>query len=369
MAGVGLVGQPRVTLLGRYIVGHYLKVFALCMAAATSAFLVVDAIDRIASYSEYAPEARAMAAFYLFRLPRILSDIYPAVALLTVLLSLGLLARHREILAMRTCGISSWQIAMPLIAASTAISLAMFVWDETVVPPSASHARHIKDVVIKKRDIGLLSARSIWFQDRQGFMNVEYFDANRSTLYGLTLYDASAQFDLRRIVEVPAASWENGAWRIPAGSVKHVDSRGRIEQRPLAPGDLVLTDSPSDFAKKRPQVEEYTYAALADRIETLEAKGVDAVELRVDLHAKLAIPFAGIVTVLVGFPLAVRGGRRFGLAYNVGVGLAMGFAFWATMAVALSAGRTGSLPPVVAAWTANAVFALLGVILQRTADV
>jgi lipopolysaccharide export system permease protein len=72
---------------------------------------------------------------------------------------------------------------------------------------------------------------------------------------------------------------------------------------------------------------------------------------------------SGLIGVLLGFPLAIRGGRHFGLGYNVAVGLVTGFAYWATLAFTVSAGRLGLLPPAVAAWSANAVFAIVGVSL------
>ena len=58
-----------------------------------------------------------------------------------------------------------------------------------------------------------------------------------------------------------------------------------------------------------------------------------------------------------------RSGRRFGLGYNVATGLLMGFAYWATLAFGVSAGRLGLVPPVLAAWSANVLFASIGALL------
>ena len=86
-------------------------------------------------------------------------------------------------------------------------------------------------------------------------------------------------------------------------------------------------------------------------------------------HLKLAWPLSGLVTMLVGFPLAVRGGRRFGVAHNLAAGLAVGFAYWAALAVCVASGKTGSLPPAVAAWLPNGLFAMLGAALCTRRDV
>ena len=356
-------------VLSRHLITQYLRVFALTLMSGMTVFLVVDLVDRIAAYAEYSPSFVSMASFYLLRLPRVVNDIYPGVSLMAVLISLGLLARRREIVALRACGISNWQMTSPLLAVSLTLSAALLLWNETVVPPTAAEARHIKDVVIKqKRDLGMFDARSIWFQDRQGFVNIYYFDAVRETIHGLTLYDTDDRFRLRRVIEVPHAAWKAGRWELEGGSVKEISDGGALRSRALNPGDLSLTDDPSDLAKRRPHAEELTLAELRSRIAEVKAKGLNTDELRVDLHAKLAIPLSGVVGVLIGFPLAIRGGRRFGLGYNVSLGLIVGFAYWVVLGVAVSAGRTGLIHPALAAWSPNLTFAALGLILSRVLE-
>jgi lipopolysaccharide export system permease protein len=356
-----------VSTVSRYLVGAYLRAFVLVLLFGTALFLVVDLVDRLADYAEYSPTPASMATFYALRLPRILTDVYPAVSLLAVLTSLGALARRREILALQACGVSDFQLAAPLLAAAGLISVAVFAWSELVVPPTAAEARRVKDVVIKKnRDMGMLDARSLWFQDAQGFVNIEYFDALHDTVHGLSLYVVDDRFRLRRIVEVPSATWRGGRWEMGPGKVREVASDGAVSDRPLQAGDLRLDDAPSALAKRRPHAEEFTVRELRRRISNLEAKGLDADPLRVDLHAKLALPLSGVVSVLLGFPLGARGGRRFGLGYNVTVGLAVGFAYWVALAIAMSAGRIGVLPAPVAAWSANAIFACAGLLLARS---
>jgi lipopolysaccharide export system permease protein len=355
-----------VTVLSRYLIAQYLRVFFFTLLAGMTVFLVVDLVDRIGAYAEYSPTFASMASFYVLRLPRVVNDIYPGVSLMAVLISLGLAARRREIIALRGCGVSDRQMTGPLLTVSLLLSIALLLWNETVVPPTAAEARHIKDVVIKqKRDLGMFDARSIWFQDRQGFVNIYYFDAVRETIHGLTLYDTDEQFRLKRVVEIPHAAWRGDRWELDAGTVKEISDNGSLRSRALAAGEVALTDDPSDLAKRRPHAEELTLAELRDRIAQVKAKGLNTDELRVDLHAKLAIPLSGVVGVLIGFPLAIRGGRRFGLGYNVTLGLIVGFAYWVVMGIAVSAGRTGLLHPALAAWSPNLLFAAIGLALGK----
>jgi lipopolysaccharide export system permease protein len=51
------------------------------------------------------------------------------------------------------------------------------------------------------------------------------------------------------------------------------------------------------------------------------------------------------------------------VAQGIGIGLIIGFSYWLVYAFGMSLGRSGILPPLLAAWFANILFALASVIL------
>ena len=63
---------------------------------------------------------------------------------------------------------------------------------------------------------------------------------------------------------------------------------------------------------------------------------------------------------MIALPLAVRHSRNTGVAANVGIALVVGFSYWVVLAFATSLGKSGVLPPSVAAWSANVIFAAIG---------
>ena len=70
---------------------------------------------------------------------------------------------------------------------------------------------------------------------------------------------------------------------------------------------------------------------------------------------------ASALLLVAAAPPATLRMRRRGPGYGreVRAGIALGFAYWILTGTALSAGRTGALPPLLAAWTANAATATL----------
>lgn len=351
-------------VLARYLVGLYLRTFLLCLAGAVGLVLVVEFFDRIGDFAAYDSDPSLIAVYFALKIPKLMADVYPAAALLAVLLGVGSLVRGNEVLAMHACGVSVARVARPLLVTSLVLSAMVMLWNEIVVPPTASRARAVKDIGIKGlRERGMLDATSLWLQAPSGFLNIDYFDAAKETLQGITLHDMDEDFHLQRLIEIPSASWTGDRWKLQGGTVRTFAEDGTFTYVPLGDRPVDLGGTPEEFRKKAPRSDEFTIGELAQKIRTLEAKGLDPAGFQVDLHFRMALPLSGVITVLIGLPLALRGSRRSGTAQHLGTGMGFCFAYWVTQALTVSAGHAGTLPPVVAAWAANAIFLLVGTIL------
>jgi lipopolysaccharide export system permease protein len=109
-----------------------------------------------------------------------------------------------------------------------------------------------------------------------------------------------------------------------------------------------------------------SYVELKEYIERLRDAGHKVGKYLVDLHSKIAFPFAHPIMALVGIPFALqspRGGRVIGIALC----LALGLGYFIVHSAAVALARTEILPPLVAAWSANALFATLGLYLYLRA--
>jgi len=351
-------------LLSRHLVGLYLRTFALCLVGGLGLLLVVEFFSRIGDFAAYDSDPWLVAAYFALKTPKWLVEVYPAASLLAVLLGIGSLVRSNEVVAMQACGVSIGNIGRPLLATSLVLSCLSMVWNEIVVPPTAARARSIKDVDIKSlASRGMLDTTSLWLQVPDGFLNIDYFDATHNTLRGITLHGVDARFRLGSLVEIPAATWNHDHWDYEGGSVREFTADGGVTFAPLGDRKVDFGGTPAEFRRKAPRSDEFSIRQLAQRVRTLQAKGLDPAGLQTDLQFKFALPLSGLITVLIGLPLALRGSRRAGSAQHIGTGMGVCFLYWLMQALTVSAGHAGTLPPVVAAWSANVVFLIVGTLL------
>jgi lipopolysaccharide export system permease protein len=351
-------------LIPRYVLKEFLRLFGLCMLGFILIYVLVDFFDRFGTYLKFRPPVSLILAYFVFKIPLIVTQLVPVATLAGVLLGLGMMGRHNEITAMRASGLSTLQIARPLLVAAAALSIAIFAWNESVVPYCSERFRHIDNVEIKnKAEKALLDDQGIWFHGKAGIYNIDQFDARKATIVGLTVYDFTPGFELQRVVEIPSARWQNGRWALEAPVERKFDAAGNVLTRDLMPGDFSLPDPPADLQVMQKESDEMSFSKLRRHVRELARKGIDTTESMVDLHLKLAIPCVTLAMVLIGVPLAMRNQRQRSLAANAGLGLTIGFSYWVLLALAVSLGHGGAIPPLLAAWMANLVFGVLGAFL------
>jgi lipopolysaccharide export system permease protein len=349
--------------VGSYLLREFGRSLGLCLSGFIGLYLCVDFFERFRGFLDHGASTGLILLYFALKTPRIITEMMPVAVLAAVLLSVGALARRNEIMAMRACGISLWQIAGPVIGACLGLSLLTLMWNEYVVPECSMRAHYVERVSIKKKPFkGHFGEWEIWYHGKQSFTNIARFDANRSQIHGLKRYEFDDQFRLIRMITATTATWEDGRWRTTEATEVNIAPGGAMTTRSLPESEIALSETPEDFSAVHREPEDLSFGALREEIADLRSKGIDTTDATVGLWLKLAVPFVSLVMALLALPLATRRNRNRAVAANVGLALVVGFSYWVVLALAMSLGRTGILPAPVAAWSANVIFGTIGVI-------
>ena len=94
-------------------------------------------------------------------------------------------------------------------------------------------------------------------------------------------------------------------------------------------------------------------------IAELNQRGFDTVQLRVQYHKKFSTPLFALIMALIGVPFAFRGGTRGAMA-AVGLSFSIAIAYIAINQLFEQIGNLNQLPPALAAWAPDGLFALAG---------
>jgi lipopolysaccharide export system permease protein len=364
-------GRVLLPTLTRHLVREVVRTFLMMTLAFVAIFVLAEFFDRFDDFLRQGASAGTIALLFAYRIPLVIAQVTPVAVLAGTLVGLGLLARNNEFVAMRSCGVSLWQVTAPLAVVGIVIGLANFFWGETVVPASARRWSQIWNQEVKKRNAptGVFAGRDVWFHGRTGFYNINRVAPGRRMLYGLTIYQVRRD-DFRpiKVLEVATAEWTDGHWKFDGARTLHVDGKDQVHSEEGLPPNFSLPETLEDFGVIALEPEETSYDMLKRQIRSLRSKGVDASESLVDLNLKIATPFAAVVMILLAVPLATRGTRATSLPAAIGLGFTIGVSYFFVVGFARALGQAGTLPPLVAAWTANSVFALVAGYYQLATD-
>ena len=114
---------------------------------------------------------------------------------------------------------------------------------------------------------------------------------------------------------------------------------------------------PEDLQRAAKKSEEMSFQELYHYVQDVEAEGYDATPYQVDFHSKFALPVACLILCIIATGITLRKNTNQGLSVSIIYGITVVFLYWISQSFCLSLGYGGILSPVIAAWTANFIFA------------
>ncbi len=414
--------------LDRYVTGRFLATLALALTALTVIFVLIHIMDHVDVYIDHDTPWSTVGRYYLLQMPYNTLLTLPMAVLIATIISIGEMGRHGELTAMKSSGLSLYRITLPLMAVGLALTLGVLFLGETIVPRLNEQSNEVYEEEILDQPADFEDFRGNFvYQNPEGYTYLV-----RSMFVNDSGGGSADQVEIQREMEdgtfvrinAPQMTWEqgggqwvlqNGELRVfpghagaadsvtadsagatgsagadsaapdaarqaaaaPASADTSAEAGAAVTTRPIdermytfmilrSPG---LSDSPQELLVESKEPEEMGYEDLVRYIDDRERLGADTRQEMVDLHMKIAYPFANFVILIFGIALVGSASHASRQSGTVGFGLALFLTiiFWGFLRVGQGIGYGGGLPPVAAAWLANGIFGLVGLALLARA--
>lgn len=346
-------------ILVKYIVKNFLGTLIFALIAFTAIYIVIDVVGFMDKFIDRNVGFFIVAKYYVFYLPYIIILTLPVATLLASLFSVGQLSRYNELIAMQASGLSLYRILSPLLVLGIVISLVAAYAGERFVPYTNQEKQQIYQAhvdKVKRRNIEA-QTRDINLQiDENRWLLIGFFDTEVGTAFKVSI-QSYQQNQLVKRIDAAKMIWENNHWRLVDGYTREFSNN---KETARAFNELELRDlyfKPEDIAKIQKKAEEMSYWELKNFIKEIRRTGGNPDRWLVDLYLKIAFPFANLVIILFGAPLASRKTRS-GTALSFGISLFICFLYFGIIKVGQSLGHNGTLPPLFAAWMGNLFFGI-----------
>lgn len=348
-------------LLDRYLVRQVLVGCVLALLALLLLDAIMAFIYEATSHDD--PNFGAVEAFLyvLYTLPRRLYEYFPTGVLIGGMLSLGALASHSELIAMRAAGVSVNRIARSALKAGVLLMVAIFLVGEFVAPVAERRAEAVK---LGDRAAVVVSGggKGLWFREGDHFIRVHEVLPDRH-LRGLRSWTVTP--DSGRVVEnlSAARAWYDAAsdeWVLEqVVQSRWQDDRVRVERhvRQRLPNLL----DPQLFRVLSLKPEYMSVRDLARYARYLRDNHLDDSRYRLAFWTRFTTPLSSLVMLMVALPFVFSSRRSGGFGQQLFLGIVIGVVFFLLNRMLNHVGLVYHLPPLLAATLPLLMFAALAV--------
>jgi len=354
-------------LIDLYILRKFFFYFAVLLAVFIFLFEAFTFFELLDDIGRRNVPFLIVKDYFWYLTPYLGYNLAPLAGLMAVLVTLGMMSKNNEIVAIKATGISLFRVAVPLLLAGISVAATLILLDYTYLPYANQRQDELHNQ-IKGRPPQTYTHPQRWifgekFGETSKIYNYDVFDPEQNLFGGLTVLELDpANFHLRRRIFAARARWSEAqhVWVLENGWIREF-SDGSVTKfetfTAAAPPEL--SEPPSYFNREVKQAFQMNVAELGSYIDGLHRAGFDVATLKVQWEKKWAYPLMAPVSMLLAIPFAFLVGTR-GAIGGVALGVGIGVAYWAIAALLEAMGGVGQLPPPLAGWSPDIVFFFLG---------
>ncbi len=366
--GTGFAGRQTGVNELKTLDRHTLRQFLIWVAWAAMAFLVlfyvIDIIENLDKFIDRGASFGDVLLYYLTYLPYVTVLISPIVMLLAADFSCGQMSKHREVVAVRSGGISSLRIGVPILAFGLLWSFVMMGFAELIVPYTNRVREEVKDERINKSnksDLGRI--KKLLYQTDDGrVISMEILDPKRERAHEVLVISYDDEDAVKELLRARRMEYDGEKWELKDGHSYKLSTDSASAYMKFDTKKLRLDISPQELAQRRANPDEMGFFELKDFIERVEKAGGDPTREKTDLYMKLSYPFINFVILLFGVPLVLRF-RRGGLVVGFAQSITIAFIYFGAIKVGQVLGYNGNISPLLAAVLGNIIFGTAGFVL------
>ncbi len=370
--------------LNKYLIKDYLVTFAVAMLLITFAFCVGAIYKAIDIMAKGFP-VDIVGRFFLYNIPYSLAYSIPISALFSTLLLFGRLSADSEISAMKSGGLSLWQIASPILLISLVLSC-LCLYNNFVVYPTTTYANRqlIKGMGVE--DPIKLLEEGRFIREFPGYM-IYVGKKNRNRVRDLVVYEVDKETgkvsgSIRAASGILSADKKTALLKIDLSDVRieipdPTDPENAAKTRyvnarsyPIRLDFNELSGKKTVYKKlKNMSVSELVYR-IRNKAEARwgeKERAKDRSRSLVELHKRVCLAIAPFMFVLVAVPLGIRSHRK---ESSIGMIMSLGimFVYYIFIIMAKTLATNPALFPWLIPWVPIIAGQVAGIMLLRRAN-
>ncbi len=357
----------RLSILDRYIIRKFIGTYLFSILLIIGIVIIFDISEKIDDFvDKNASFNQIVFNYYANFIPYFMNMFSPLFVFIAVIFFTSKLAANSEITAILAGGISFKRLMLPYFVSATFIAIFSLILNLFVIPPANKSRLAFEETYLKGQYFN--TNTNIHYQLSPGeYVYMESFNTISKTGVRFTLEKIDGHTMVSKL-SAATAVWDSTkqGWTLYDYYIRNIEGDNEKISRG-AKIDTVINLTYQDLSMRTNSVESYNYFELNDLINTQKMRGDKMVKYAlIEKNTRFAIPFSAFILTIMGVSLSSKR-RRGGIGMNIGIGIALSFSYILFLRFSQMFVHAGTLPPWIALWLPNILFALIAWALYRLA--
>jgi lipopolysaccharide export system permease protein len=357
------------TLFDKYIIFQFVKNLVFSLICFIFVFILVDLFENIDKYIDAKLSLFVVFQYYYYFTPEIIKLTTPVSMLLATLFTTARLINYSEIIAIKNAGVSLIRFMVPFFIVGlivTILSVYFSVW----LVPAANKQKYSLERHYLGRNIVLGGLTRLYFQDSKNqLIFIEQYNEKENVGKKTTIlvYKPDSLTILAKRIDADEIAWAQNNWvvrmavvRSFKNGIEEISSYSEINPEEI-PDINKINLKPGQILKQQLKPEEMNYSELSEFIENKQRGGHNVAQEEVDFYSKISFPFSSLIVIIFGISITTGSKKRKSLALQFGISILTSFVYLAFVKISQTFGYNGDINPMLTAWLANIVFAIIGI--------
>lgn len=334
-------------VLNRYIGREVIKGTTISVLVLLSLLSFFSFTDELGDLNKGDYHLSQIFKYLALMAPRNFYELMPSAALIGSLFTLGAMANHQELVAMRASGAAISSIIWAVLRAGLLLAAVAMLVGEFVAPRAEQEAQMFR-AAAQQKQVAMRTENGFWLRDRNTYINIRQF-GSLDQLSDINLYEMDAEHHLARAIHADGARYDKaGRWHLVGihHSEFHADSV-KVTDTETAAWESILDPALLSVVVVNP--ENLSMYDLFRYIVHMRNNNQNTQPYELAFWGRLITPLSTLVMLFAAVPFVLNVRARVGVGQRVVLGTVIGLGFNLLDKIVSHLGLIYDLNPLLAA--------------------
>ncbi len=318
--------QNLMKIIDRYLATTILHSIGVVLFAATGLEFFILMVAELRDIGQNTYGVAQALLFVLLNLPEQLYQIFPMAGLIGMLMGLGVLANHSELIVLRQAGLSflaiTWRTFKTLICLVALLAL----MGELLAPKATFYANQYKNDHIHVNNNQDNCSDDVWIKDQQNYLHIGQID-QQQLLHHISWYAFDDQQQLKQFSTAESGQYRNGTWQVTHVHGTLID-RKQVTTFHTAAATWPFNLKPEILRNSVQKPSSLSLRELNASLRFHQKANTTNEPLQLAFWKRIFQPLASLVMMLLAIPFIFGPLRSVSQSLRLVAGIATGFGFY-----------------------------------------